>query len=93
MEESKKKLYTSAQKKAIYKYRETHKDVVAGVFAKWKAKNVDHLKNYSAQYYQKNKEKILQRNRMRYALKSESEPVSESDNSPIILSSKSYLLK
>jgi hypothetical protein len=66
MEEQKKKLYTPAQKKAIYKYKNSHKDVVSGVFAKWKAKNVDRLKNYSAQYYQKNKEKILLKRKERY---------------------------
>lgn len=73
MEEQKKKLYTPAQKKAIYKYRETHKDVQAAVYAKWKAKNVDYLKNYSAQYYQKNKEKILLKRKENYKSKSESE--------------------
>jgi len=73
MEETKRKYYTTAQKKAIYKYKNSHKDVVAGVFAKWKAKNVDRLKNYSAQYYQKNKEKILQSRKERYKSRSESE--------------------
>lgn len=71
--EEKKKLYTPAQKKAIYKYKNSHKDVVAGVFAKWKAKNVDHLKNYSAQYYQKNKERILQSRKENYKIKKVSE--------------------
>jgi hypothetical protein len=77
MEEQKKILYTAAQKKAIYKYKNSHKDVVAGVFAKWKAKNVDHLKNYSAQYYLKNKEKILQARKENYKIKK----VSESESS------------
>ena len=78
MEEQKKKLYTPAQKKAIYAYKNSHKDVVAKVYAKWKAKNEDYLKNYSAQYYQKNKEKILQSRKERYKSKSKSE--SESTN-------------
>ena len=91
--EEKKKYYSPAQKKAIYKYRATHKDVQAKIFAVWKAKNVEHIKEYSSQYYQKNKERILERNRLRYALKSESKSESESeseskavsDNSSIIL--------
>jgi len=80
--EEKKKFYTEAVKRAIYKYRATHKDKQAKIFADWKAKNVLHLKEYSSQYYQKNKKRILERNRLRYALKSESE--AESDNSSII---------
>ena len=78
MEEQKKKLYTPAQKKAIYKYRETHKDVQAVVYAKWKERNLEHVKEYSKNYYQKNKEKILQSRKERYKSKSESE--SESTN-------------
>lgn len=78
MEEQKKKLYTPAQKKAIYKYRETHKDVQAAVYAKWKIKNREHVKEYSKNYYQKNKEKILLKCKERYKSKSESE--SESTN-------------
>jgi len=57
MEEKKK--YTEAQKRAIYKYKESHKDKIADVLANWKLKNADHIKEYSAQYYQKNKERIL----------------------------------
>jgi F420-0:gamma-glutamyl ligase-like protein len=84
--EEKKKYYTPAQKKAIYKYRATHKDVQAKIFAVWKAKNAEHIKEYSSQYYQKNKERILERNRLRYALKSESESESEAvSDSSIIL--------
>ena len=58
MEESKKK-YTEAQKRAIYKYKEKNKDKVADILSIWKLKNADHIKEYSAQYYQKNKERIL----------------------------------
>ena len=50
-----KKNYSEAQKRAIYKYREKNKDKVADVLANWKLKNADHIKEYSAQYYQKNK--------------------------------------
>jgi starvation-inducible outer membrane lipoprotein len=73
MEEQKKKLYTPAQKKAIYKYRETHKDVQAAVYARWKIKNAERVKEYSKNYYQKNKEKILQSRKEHYKSKSESE--------------------
>ena len=41
MEETKRKYYTTAVKKAIYKYRETHKDVQAAVYARWKIKNAE----------------------------------------------------
>jgi hypothetical protein len=83
MEETKRKYYTPAQKKAIYKYRAMHKDVQAKIFAVWKAKNALHLKEYSSQYYQKNKERILQRNRLRYALKSESTSESKSESEAV----------
>ena len=73
MEEQKKKLYTPAQKKAIYTYKNSHKDVVAKVYAKWKERNLEHVKEYSKNYYQKNKEKILQSRKERYKSKSESE--------------------
>jgi hypothetical protein len=80
MEEQKKKLYTPAQKKAIYKYKNSHKDVVSGVFAKWKAKNLEHVKEYSKNYYQQNKEKILQNRKKNYKSKSESKSESFSTN-------------
>jgi len=64
--EEKKKFYTEAVKRAIYKYRATHKDKQAKIFADWKAKNVLHLKEYSKEYYKKNKEKILQSRKEKY---------------------------
>jgi hypothetical protein len=65
MEESKKK-YTEAQKRAIYKYKEKNKDKVADILSIWKLKNADHIKEYSAQYYQKNKERILKNRKDSY---------------------------
>jgi hypothetical protein len=90
--EEKKKFYTEAVKRAIYKYRSTHKDKQAKIFADWKAKNVLHIKEYSSQYYQKNKERILERNRLRYALKSESTSESKSESELELVSDNSSMI-
>ena len=52
----KKKLYTEAQKRAIYKYREKNKEKTSELLSNWKTKNIGHVNEYAKSYYEKNKE-------------------------------------
>jgi len=62
----KKKFYTDAVKRAIYKFREKNKGCQTEITKKWQKNNPDKVKEYARDYYEKNKERLLEKARLKY---------------------------